>query len=362
MTGMISQDTMERVTAQRTTEPVVARLQRQDDLKDKYRIVIAAEDMGIDLSRMDVVTRYASNPIVLFNHDPFQPIGRTVRGPYYEGGRWIAEFVFAEGDVVAQRIRNLYDQRIVNAASIGFDILTDADGREYPLLVEWSVVYAGLDKSALALRHLNATLNMLEEQHMTNTATQQRDAAVEDEIAEDEALADDAAEEAADEESVADEAASQDGADDEDESDADADDDPEALAEGKQMYAGRMSDEETSEPSIMRSHVDRIVAEAVRRERVAMRAQHLIDDGTDIASATTRELLIAAVRSEVKDAESRSDDYLLGRLDAILERRERGIKVVTDASVKMGAERARPRSIRDVINMNHSEESNGDSN
>ena len=99
------------------------------------------EPSGADFSH------YLKNPVVLFGHDHYAlPIGRTT-SLKIEGDSIQASFAWLENDPDAARVRNAFDQRVLNAASVGFlpmdyEPMKDSYGRRYTKwqLLEWSLV------------------------------------------------------------------------------------------------------------------------------------------------------------------------------------------------------------------------------
>lgn len=324
----------------RYSDPVVSK-NIGEDSTNRYKIVIAATDDGVDLSRMDVNSRYAANPVILFAHDHQIPIGKTIRGPYREDGRWVAEFQFAENDPTAERLRNLYDQGILNAASIGFYEIEEDSGVKYPLLVEWSLVVVGMDKLALAMRQLDNQIVDLEKQMNSSNESEVRDIEVSQE--ETSEIEEETIESQEEEEEVAE-------VEEEEEEEESSEETPEeevAEDEVEEESSELSPDREQSADWITRDQAADMVKSALDREKLVTRTKDLLPGDFDPDQASTRELLVLAVGNEVSDIDQRSNDYLLGRVDAILERRSRGI-TLNKATMIIESERSRPRNINEL--------------
>ena len=90
---------------------------------------------------------YNKNPVMLFAHDHYSiPIGRTVRLRVVPGEGIRADFNWLKDDPFADRVRNAFEQNVLNAASIGF-LPTKwepygKDGFRFTSwkLLEWSIV------------------------------------------------------------------------------------------------------------------------------------------------------------------------------------------------------------------------------
>ena len=125
-----------------------------------FRVLTA----GIDLKD------FKKNPIMFWNHsrtwrgssDEILPIGRwdNIR---VEGTRLLADAVFDEKDEFAQKIKSKVDQKIINMASAGFNVVATSEdpaalekGQTRPTVIkcrmkEASVVDIGSNKNALHL-------------------------------------------------------------------------------------------------------------------------------------------------------------------------------------------------------------------
>lgn len=106
--------------------------------EDRMGDVLVPE--GVDLRD------YRKNPVVLFGHDASAlPVGRTTSIDVQPGAGIRAEFKWLEGDVFADRVRNAFEQGVLNAASVGFQPQKwephGKDGFKFTswTLLEWSL-------------------------------------------------------------------------------------------------------------------------------------------------------------------------------------------------------------------------------
>lgn len=102
-----------------------ARLPDAIDIEKGIPFVVStasADSSGdtINQSKWDL-RRFASNPIVLFNHQHAQPVGRA-DGTHVEGGRLVSRvFLAAPGtSPTVDMLRALVEQKIIRAVSAGF--------------------------------------------------------------------------------------------------------------------------------------------------------------------------------------------------------------------------------------------------
>ena len=125
------------------------------DGKMREAVIAVNDDVGdgwpIPLRQVNL-SRYMKNPVVFLNHDRFRglPIGKTERVNFNDDGQMVAEFFFAEDDELADRVRNLWDQEILRAASITVRFWWDweTDEERY-YLIEWSIVGVPADEDAV---------------------------------------------------------------------------------------------------------------------------------------------------------------------------------------------------------------------
>lgn len=68
-----------------------------------------------------ILTNYERNPVVLFGHDSRSlPIARAVHLSVQAGKGIQADFKWLQNDPFADRVRNAFEQGVLNAASVGF--------------------------------------------------------------------------------------------------------------------------------------------------------------------------------------------------------------------------------------------------
>lgn len=68
-----------------------------------------------------ILANYLKNPVVLFGHDSRSlPIARAVNINVHAGKGIQADFKWLQNDPFADRVRNAFDQDVLNAASVGF--------------------------------------------------------------------------------------------------------------------------------------------------------------------------------------------------------------------------------------------------
>lgn len=114
---------------------------------------------GVDLAA------YRRNPVIGFQHfrtDPL-PVGATTRIEVAPGQGIRARWKWLEGDPLATRVRNAFEQGVLRAASVGFlptewTDLRETGGRRYTKwqLLEWSLVGVPSNPEAVrVLRNLN---------------------------------------------------------------------------------------------------------------------------------------------------------------------------------------------------------------
>jgi HK97 family phage prohead protease len=121
---------------------------------DSYGTVI--EPSGVDL------TRFKTNPVVLFNHNHDQPIG-IATNVFERGGKLYAEVKFDEEDSFAANIARKVRDGFIRGASIGFQynelpVDKEVEGLDRAVphfesteLMEFSVVSVPSNQEALAL-------------------------------------------------------------------------------------------------------------------------------------------------------------------------------------------------------------------
>ena len=266
-----------------------------------YEAVIAQQDMGVDLKRMDVESRFAQNPVILWSHDGWEPpIARSLEvRREFETGAWVSKFQFAEGDARADRIRNLWDQDVLRAMSIGFNMVKDSEGRQVPLLCEHSVVAVGLDEKALKRSYAGITIDAINDAYILNASKRMEESMTDKETSEHESQ-DEVPEDTPPEDAPAE----------------DADDVEERIAKEVDARASAIAKQ--------------VQVRAEERADLIVRTASLMPSSFDTRGKNEHEILVAAVGDEVENAGERTSEYLLGRVDAILERRANAAKALAN--------------------------------
>ena len=271
-----------------------------------FESVIAAQDLGVDLKRMDT-SRFVNNPTVLWSHNSFEPpIGRSLElRREASTGSWISRFQFAPDNERADELRGLWERDYLRAMSIGFTMTKDADGRSVPLLHEHSLVDVGMDD--MALKRVFPGVSVRSENGMYIISGNEIATSEERDMADETTAAEEPSEDSTD---ASDKPKTEDTTDASDKPDTDTTD----VAD---RAAPAVVTRETLE-SIKRG------LRAEMQERMALETQcrGLVPSGFDITGANDRSLLEAAVGEEVADKAKRSDDYLRGALEQIVKRRE----------------------------------------
>ena len=248
--------------------------------------IIAAQDDYFDLSKMDV-SEYMKNPVVLYNHRrDILPIGKTTE-LFQDGDVWRAKFKLDPGDEFAQQVDKKWDDGYLQAASIGAIVKWDENtGEPYLVLKEWSITPTPADGSALKEKNIEVIkgAGMLEQFKSWMNKSEETDMAEDTEQVE-------TAEEA-------------------------------DLPEGETVpgieIVGDSSDAGADSDTAQLIH-----EQALARAELIERAVPFVGPEFQITSLTdNRSILVQATKSFVPEAESRSDDYLYGRLDAEIDRKK----------------------------------------
>lgn len=269
------------------TEMSITHSRRLD--KNKYSVVIAAHsDVGgpyVDLDKLST-DRYMRNPVVLWQHDRMGgPVAKTTAIKRRADGRIEAEFEFLDDDERADKVRNAWEKGFLNAASI-----TWQPGPP-PELLEWSIVAVPADPDAVRSAHIRMLDEMLLSERQMNDNDTKR--LTSDEI----------------EKIISDKL--------------------DALADSLEKRIARAFVEREApkpvEPPVEENDEDieeKVNTLANQRAALIAQTRELVPEGLDIDKMSNREIRLAAIGSELPDAESRSDDYLTASLDQIVQRRQ----------------------------------------
>ena len=277
----------------------------------RYRAVIAVnDDVGdgrpINLRGMSL-DAYRRNPIVLLNHDRFDrslPIARTTNIEWTNRGLE-AEFEFLPGDDNANRVKNAWDRGFLRAASVSARP-TDLIGQHE--LIEWSIVAVPADADSVRSIHRSAINEILlpppEDVKMDEKEIQATvEAAVKRSL---EALDKGGALDKPNEALLTERMAS--------------------IVKGEVETALKQRDEAVTAQAVAetdaKAAADRADGDAENRADLLILVRGLVPDGTETRGKSTHELLVLAAGDEVTDSTTRSDDYLLAKVEHIVERRK----------------------------------------
>lgn len=277
----------------------LAVVERRSGSGDDFVVTVAHSDPVHDLPNMDV-SRYLTNPVVLWNHDSdVIPVGRTKALRRNDDGSWDADLEWNTDTELGRSVKKAFDKGFINAASIGF--LPGENGQP-PTMLEWSWVGIPADPHALrksldAVMHDIIRADDTQEAVMSNT---------EIEGVVKKAL----------EEHIADKPTYE----------------PDTLVSAIVEAVGPAIDQKIKER-------DEAVAAAAAAEKEKSDAQEelsrmaedradllvatkgMLPDGFETKGASDRDILVAALGDRVDDAGNKSDDYLRARLDLETETR-----------------------------------------
>lgn len=283
----------------------------------KRRAIIAVNDdigdgMPIDLRNLDL-SEYRANPIVLFGHDRWEApavVGRSPDVGFDSMGQMVAELEFLPGDERANKVKNAWDRGFLRGASIG--ALPKPEGGHK--LVEWSIVPIPADPDAVS-RSLNAVFDDLftegdramkpdEVKRMIDDALSGNGAQASNGAIDTAALARSLAEGLGQsvEATVADALKQRDDA-------------AEATRAAQEKAAQEKADAD------QRVADAQAAAEARADVLVMVRSANLLPADFGAKGRTVKEILVAAAGDEVQDADKRSEDYLLAKVEEIAQRR-----------------------------------------
>jgi len=304
----------------------------------RYSAVIAVnDDVGdgypIQIRTMDIDT-YMKYGSVLYAHESWEdPIGRTTKLYFDDRNRLIAEFEFSKQNARAAEKKNLWDQGHLRSASISARPMDDGRHR----LVEWSIVSVPADTDAVRARLAAANTG---EVAMTKEEREGIVRELKDELkgSQNEGLASRLESlikdmEAKDADQVLEERLGK-----------IIDDKLEAA--GLTRAAGAQGTGEGSSRTATGEGEGAGTGEGLTQEDVEKRAaarvallrqvDGLLPDGFDTAGKTDKDILVAAVGDEVENAADRSEDYLLGRIEEIAQRRADASKGTSTPGIGTG--------------------------
>ena len=338
------------------------------DADGLYTVIVARNDdvndgAPIDLKAMSFEA-YRKNPVVLLAHDRWQgvPVARTHKLEWTNQGLR-AWFEFLKGDDNAARVKNAWDRGFLRAASIG--VRKGMSGRDE--LVEWSIVPVPADMDAV--RSLTSETHSLAPAHQNMLPIEIEIPEVETEMDDDrirQIVADAmkardadksktrdadtiaeisrgmsgiigesvkaAMEDAEKARAAAEEAAEKAEADFEARVAGEVEErmkkkmpfgDDKKKADDKEKMGDKkkMGDKEKAEGDDDDDDDARADAAAEERADLLLLVRDLLPEDFSTRGKGAHEILVAAVGEEVKDAADRSADYLLAKVEAIVDRR-----------------------------------------
>ena len=285
-------------------------------------MIAVNDDIGdgrpVHLRSLDL-TRYWTNPQVLFEH------GRVWRGSvglsdaigFDDRGRMVADFTFLTGDPRVDLVRNQWDKGFLKAASIrAIPKQTSQAQSAYPSglenkheLIEWSIVTIPGDEDAVRsgltrdlenvlgfLRGENDDMDEAKIAEMITRAFEKLDQ--KGQGFDIQALA----------RSLAESIETQ----------------VKGLLKERDdaaEVARKLADEKTAADKKTADDLKRSTDSAEDRADLLVLIRDLLPEGTVARGKTNKELLVLAAGEEVQDAAKRSEEYLLAKVEGIVERR-----------------------------------------
>jgi hypothetical protein len=150
----------------------------------KHTFIISDESVNVYgfrlMSSGAIIDSFLKNPIMLYAHirpydrplgDPLLPIGKW-ENLRQEGSRWLADAVFDEDDEFAMKISKKVEKGILNACSVGVDVVEYSEdpalmlpGQTLPTMVKWildeiSIADLPGNKNAVKLKHNKRTVTL----------------------------------------------------------------------------------------------------------------------------------------------------------------------------------------------------------
>ena len=118
-----------------------------------------------------------------------------------------------------------------------------------------------------------------------------------------------------------------------------------AKAEAEKAEAEKTEAEEKAE-----EERQQILADAEKRAELIVETKPLLPEDFDVAGKSVKEILVAAAGDEIDDAESRSEDYLLAKVESFIERRSDVGQTRTRSEPPVQSQRNVPSASRININ------------
>ena len=333
--SMKTDDIVSRETAFDEITRQECAISKAESRNGRYTMTIAAnDDVGdgrpINLRTMNF-ERYRKNPVVLFAHDRYDnvPVGRTISINRDSAGLITVEFEFLSGDSFAQRVKNAWDKGFLRAASISARPLMEKDdtgmaSREEVKweMTEWSIVPIPADPDAVRSIQRDIFSAMFPEKEDTGETNMEPN-----ELEKIIARALESHGDKPDAGAIAREVAEAVG---ETITEAVKREVESVVAEREEAQEKQRAAEDEAAETKRQAEED---AEAKAREAdeyaekradLLVMVRGLIADDAETKGKTNRELLALACGNEVKDADERSEDYLLAKVEGIIARRAEG--------------------------------------
>ena len=266
-------------------------------------VIAVNDDIGdgkpIPLRQMSLED-YERNPVVMFEHGSVGtnrgsgkyaiPVGRSTSVRFTERGME-SEFEWLPGDPEAARVRNAWEKGFLRAASVR--------ARRSPngfRLVEWSIVAVPADADAV-----RSLLSILPEGDAMDAKQIQE--AVRSALGDGKQL--DPAEVARSLTGTLTEAVTK------------------AVKEANEAAETARAEQAAAEQEATGGRPARALADADARADLLITTKPLLPKDFDPKGKAAKEILVAAVGDEVTDAAQRSEDYLMAKVEGIVERREK---------------------------------------
>ena len=299
--------------------PIVETMARADG---GDRAVIAVhDDIGdgrpVDLRSLDF-TRYWKNPVVLFEHDRWAgPVGRSTAIGWDDKSRMVADFEFLTGNPQASVVKNAWRKGFLKAASIRAIPKARNSQSSYQSglensheLVEWSIVTIPADPDAVRsglTKDLETVLGF------SRGETEDMDEArIAEMITRAFADRDQKGGEGFDAHALARSIA-----------EATKTELKAILKERDEAAEAtrKLEDEKTAAEKKAADELKRSTDSAEDRAELLVTIRELLPEGTVTRGKSNKDLLVLAAGEEVDNAAERSEEYLLAKVEGIVERR-----------------------------------------
>ena len=326
-------------TKTNSIDRVAATITPATSVNGQFEAVIAVnDDVGdgfpVPLRSMDFDT-YLKNPVVLFAHDRWNniPIAQTTALNWTDRGL-LAKFRFLPRDKMAQRVKNAWQRGFLRAASIGVRKTGNSDNYE---LIEWSIVPVPADKDAVRSAMTSIMDDIFSEDsgdiEMDESEIKEMITKALKDHKEDSSRHDDLVKTITDTitKNINDTIKARQDSDAEIErrveegiaermSKKKAEEDEMKEKEKEKMSKKKADDEDMKEKEKGLSD-EELEARAEERADLLVMVKELLPDDFKVRGASNHDIMIAAVGDEVENAKDRSADYLMAKLENIIETR-----------------------------------------